>query len=71
MEEVDHLEGTVSAIEAELVVVWNVNTFLSRQLYEADRCCRRSCMIAKKWSKKRLIKYIPLVLQKMKTKQEQ
>ena len=45
MERVDHLEGTVSAMERELTIVRDVNTLFSGQLEEADSYPRRSCMI--------------------------
>ena len=45
MERVGRLEGTVSAMEGELVVVRNVNTLFSRQLDEADSYSRRLCII--------------------------
>ena len=45
MEKVDRLEGTVFAMEGELVVVRNVNTLLSRRLDETDSYSQRSCMI--------------------------
>ena len=45
MERVGRLEGTVCLMEGELAVIRNINTFLSRQLDEADSYSRRSCMI--------------------------
>ena len=45
MERVGCLEGTVSMMEGELAVVWNVNTLLLCLLDEADSYSWRSCMI--------------------------